>query len=113
MSNRWRSLTWEQTRKDYSYMPSLRSGPPLLSEQQGWGIYTTTNTAGREANMLVHLACGRGYPNWWLAPDIMDGALQDPEITCVDCQAKLPIEAYHIFWGAYRLLNMSRDVSRR
>lgn len=100
--------------RGYCYMePSaLRPTPEaLLSEQDGWAVYTSgpeTNQNKKDANMLVHLACNRHFPNWWLAPDIQGGAAVDPDIECSGCNEKLPLSAYYIFWGAYRLLNMSK-----
>lgn len=106
-------LDWRQERekKEYAYMPSLRLAHELLSEQEGWGVYTqpNNNRLNKEANMLVHLACNRHFPNWWLAPEVLGGATHDPEIDCRSCKERLPLEAYHIFWSIYRLLNMKKS----
>lgn len=104
----------------YSDMPKRRPTPlELLSEQQGWAVYTNEahNRFGRDANMLVHLACNRHFPNWWLAPDLLGSAEKDPGLYCDTCKEHLPLKVYHIFWGAYRLLNMKKtydgDLYRR
>ena len=105
----WRQI-YPKT-KGYTHMPALRPAPEaLLSEQQGWAIYTVptngTFPVPKEANTLVHLECNRHWPNWWLASIVTGGASQDPGIHCPECKVNLPLEVYHIFWGAYRLLNM-------
>ncbi len=88
-------------------MPASRPAKEaLLSEQDGWAVYTINNSKAKEANTLVHLACNRHWPNWWLAPDIQGGAAEDPKIHCSGCNEKLPLKIYYIFWGIYRLLNM-------
>lgn len=104
---------WVETlqKKEYQYMPARRLATELLSEQHGWGIYTNTqnNRLNKEANMLVHLGCNRHFPNWWLAPDVLGGAANDPEIDCAGCKERLPLDVYHVFWGIYRLLNMKKS----
>lgn len=106
---------WRKSYRGMWDMPALRLAFEPLNQQGNWAIYTNhehRSVSDADANMLVHLPCNRHYPNWWLAPEIMGGAAQDPEIHCSGCDEKLPLETYYIFWGAYRLLNMTKQNDR-
>jgi hypothetical protein len=91
-------------------MPATRPAPEaLLSEQMGWAIYTMPTNgvpSQTEANMLVHLTCNVHFPNWSLSPSICGVPAQASGIHCRECDEDLPFEAFKVFYGAYRLLNM-------
>lgn len=80
---------------------------PLLSEQQGWAIATADHN-DKEANLLIHTLCGMAFPNWWLSPHVLKIPEGQSGIVCKTCNAVLPYDVFKVFYGAYRLLNMTR-----